>query len=53
VTRDANDPQLPALRHLLHAREYRTTLYEVAWRDRPSWPEAWDDRPFRPEVGLL
>jgi hypothetical protein len=53
VTRDANDPQLPALRHLLQAREYRTTLYEVAWRDRPSWPEAWDDRPFRPEVGLL
>jgi len=53
VTRDANDPQLDALRRLLRPREYRTTLYEVSWPDRPSWPGAWDARPFRPEVGLL
>jgi hypothetical protein len=53
LSRDARDPELPLLRRLLRAREYRTTLYEVTWPDGPRWPDAWDARCFRPEVSLL
>lgn len=53
LARDARDPHLAVLRRLLHATEYRTTLYDVTWRDRPAWTDAWDGRMFRPEVGLL
>jgi len=53
VAFDTRDPQLAALRRLLRAREYRTTLYEVTWGGGPSPTDAWDDRLFRPEVGLL
>jgi hypothetical protein len=53
IARDARDADLPVLRRLLRAREYRTALYAVAWHDGPSWPEPWDTRYFRPEVALL
>ena len=53
ISRDAHDPELAVLRRLTRVHEYRTTLYEVEWRDGPRWPDAWDSRPFRPEVGLL
>jgi hypothetical protein len=53
LTRDARDPHLAALRSLMRAREYHTTLYDVAWPDRPSWHDGWDGRRFAPEVGLL
>lgn len=53
LSRDAADPELGTLRPLLRAREYLTTLYEVAWRGRTGWSDGWDARPFRPEVGLL
>ena len=49
---DARDPDLPTLRRLLGAREYRTTLYSVEWGGHGP-DDAWDDLPFRPEVGLL
>lgn len=53
ITRDARAPELTALRRLTGARAYHTTLYDVAWRDQPSWPDAWDGRLFAPEAGLL
>lgn len=53
VARDARDPELPVLRRLMRAREYRTTLYEVIWRDGPRSSDPWDSRCFRPEVSLL
>jgi hypothetical protein len=53
LARDARDAHLPAMRALVRAREYHTTLYDVAWRDRPTWSDAWDARVFRPEAGLL
>jgi len=53
LARDANDPELPMLRRLLHAREYHTVLYEVAWPGRPRAAVQWASRPFRPEVALL
>lgn len=52
VARDARDPELPVLRALLHAREYHTTLYDVALGGARA-ADAWDDRLVRPEVGLL
>jgi hypothetical protein len=53
ICRGATDPELPVLRRLTGAREYRTLLYAVEWRGGPRWPDEWDGRPFRPEVGLL
>ncbi len=53
ITRDARAPELAILRRLAHARTYATTLYDVAWRDEPAWPDAWDGRLFAPEAGLL
>lgn len=53
VARDATDPELPVLRRLRRSREYRTTLYDVAWPDRARWPEPWSAGTARPEVGLL
>ena len=50
---DDRDPACAPLRRLMRARAYRTTLYDVTWSDRPTWPDAWDERPVRPEVGLL
>ncbi|MCC6930451.1 MAG: hypothetical protein IT359_15805 [Gemmatimonadaceae bacterium] len=52
VARDARDPELPVLRALTRAREYHTTLYDVAL-GRRSPAAAWDSRLVRPEVGLL
>lgn len=53
ITRDARAPELAMLRRLTRARTYETTLYDVAWRDEPTWPDAWDGRLFAPEAGLL
>lgn len=53
LTRDARDPQLSALERMTRARRYETTLYDVSWRDRPSWGDGWDGRTFAPEAGLL
>lgn len=53
LTRDARAPELGVLQRLSGARTYETTLYEVAWRDHPSWTDGWDERLFAPEVGLL
>jgi hypothetical protein len=53
LARDAEDAELPVLRHLLRPREYRTTLYDVLWRDRPAWREPWHVGIARPEVALL
>jgi hypothetical protein len=53
IARDAQDPELVPLRALLRPREYRTTLYDVIWRDRPGWREPWHVGHARPEVGLL
>jgi hypothetical protein len=53
LTLDRRDPALPALGRLLRPRVYASTLYDVAWRGRPSWHEAWDARPFRPDAGFL
>lgn len=53
ITRERSDAALAPLRRLARPREYRTTLYDVHWKDRPSWSADWDGRPFRPEVGLL
>jgi hypothetical protein len=53
ISRDARDPELPRLRTLMRAREYRTTLYDVAWAGSVGWPGPWDGRLFRPEVALL
>lgn len=53
ITRERQDDELALLRQLAKPREYRTTLYDVRWKDRPSWGADWDGRPFRPEVGLL
>jgi len=53
LSRDARDPELAILRRLMKGQEYRTTLYEVSWRDGPRWPDPWDARFFRPEVSLL
>ncbi len=53
LTLDARTPHLSALRRLTRARRYATTLYDVAWRDRPTWADAWDARRFAPEAGLL
>jgi len=53
VARDGGDPELPVLRRLLRPREYRTTLYDVLWRDRPTWREPWNGGMARPEVALL
>jgi len=50
IARDARDPELEVLRPLLRAREYHTTLYDVALA--PAVPP-WDGRLVRPEVGLL
>lgn len=50
---DDRDPACAPLRRLMRARVYRTSLYDVTWPDRPTWPDAWDERPVRPEVGLL
>lgn len=52
VARDARAPDLPTLRELLHAREYHTTLYDVAL-GTPARHATWDARLVRPEVGLL
>jgi len=52
-TRDDRDPAWTAMRGVVRAREYRTTLYDVSWKDRPSWRVPWNRRVFRPEVGLL
>jgi hypothetical protein len=53
LSRDARDPELPVIRRICGAREYRTTLYDVRWTGGPAWPDGWDDRVFRPEVSLL
>jgi len=53
LARDAEDAELPVLRLLLRPREYRTTLYDVLWRDRPVWREPWHVGIARPEVALL
>jgi hypothetical protein len=53
ICRGATDPELPILRRLTGAREYRTALYAVEWPGGSRWPDEWDGRPFRPEVGLL
>ena len=53
ITRASADPELAILRRLARAREYRTSLYHVIWRDRPTWSDPWDTRIVRPEVGLL
>lgn len=52
LSRDARAPELPTLRSLLHAREYHTTLYDVAL-GAPAKHATWDARLVRPEVGLL
>ena len=52
IARDARDPELAVLRALTHAREYHTTLYDVALGGRAP-ATAWDSRLVRPEVGLL
>lgn len=53
VVRDVRDPDLALLRRTLAAREYRTTLFDVALSGRPHGDADWDGRLFRPEVGLL
>jgi hypothetical protein len=53
LSRDARDPGLAILRRLMKGQEYRTTLYEVTWREGPRWSDPWDARFFRPEVSLL
>jgi hypothetical protein len=53
IARDATDPELSVLRRLTRGREYRTTLYEVAWSAADQWPSLKADQVFRPEVGLL
>lgn len=53
LSRDARDPDVPVLRRLLRAREYRTTLYDVSLEAGATSRDAWDSRLFRPEVGLL
>ena len=53
IARDATDPELAILRRLTRGREYRTTLYEVAWNPTERWPSLTGGRVFRPEVGLL
>jgi hypothetical protein len=53
IARDATDPELSILRRLTRGREYRTTLYEVAWSPSERWPLLDGGRVFRPEVGLL
>lgn len=50
---DARAPEMAMLRRLMRARTYATTLYDVAWRDRPTWRVEWDGRLFAPEAGLL
>lgn len=52
IARDARDPELAVLRALTHAREYHTTLYDVALGGQ-SPATAWDSRLVRPEVGFL
>ena len=53
ISRDARDPELAVLRPLLRAREYHTTLYDVALGGRAA-VTPWDGaRLVRPEVGLL
>ena len=53
IARDATDPELIVLRRLTRGREYRTTLYEVAWGESDHWPSFGGGQVFRPEVGLL
>jgi hypothetical protein len=53
LSRDSLDPELPVLRRLTGAREYRTTIYAVTWPGGPSWPDEWDGRLLRPEAALL
>ncbi len=53
IARDASDPELSVLRRLTRGREYRTTLYEVAWSAADRWPSLGARQLFRPEVGLL
>jgi hypothetical protein len=49
---DTRDPDLPTLRRLLGAHQYRTTLYAVEWGGHGP-ADGWDNLPVRPEVGLL
>lgn len=53
MTFDRRDPAVAVVRRLVGPREYASTLYDVAWRDRPSWADGWDARMFRPDAGLL
>jgi hypothetical protein len=53
IARDATDPELAVLRRLTRGREYRTTLYEVAWSAADRWPPLDAGQLCRPEVGLL
>lgn len=53
LARDARDPELPVLRTLLRAREYRTRLYQVRWTGDPGESDATPAALVRPEVALL
>lgn len=53
LARDARDPELPVLRALLRAREYRTRLYYVRWTGDPGEPDTTPAALVRPEVALL
>lgn len=52
LARDARDPELAVLRRIARAREYGTTLYDIALNPDVT-PASYDRRWFRPEVALL